>query len=111
MAVRSQGAEIRCTGCSDAPHLPHRAGVLDGIRELSRADAQPSNRQVAPAFAGISDPVILKPLSRLQRLGLIETRGGGQDAQGAPNQWCLTEKGHSSPPRCAPTISADWRPA
>ncbi len=90
-AARLQGAEDPLQGVS--MRLTYRtARVLDGIREFSKMDAQPSNRQVA-TFAGISDPgQISKLLSRLQRLGLIETRGGGH-AQGAPNQWCLTEKG------------------
>ncbi len=91
VAVHSRGAEDPLQGVP--MRLTYRtARVLDGIREFSKMDAQPSNRQVA-TFAGISDPgQISKLLSRLQRLGLIETRGGGH-AQGAPNQWCLTEKG------------------
>jgi AcrR family transcriptional regulator len=68
------------------------AQVLEGVGELSQEGAYPSNREIA-AFAGISDPgQISKLLRRLERLGLLENRGGGH-AQGEPNAWRLTATG------------------
>ncbi len=73
--------------------LTHRtATVLEGIAELGRRGADPSNRQVA-AFAGVTDPgQISKLLRRLERLGLLVNTGAGH-AKGEPNGWALTEKG------------------
>jgi DNA-binding MarR family transcriptional regulator len=52
-----------------------------------------SNRQVASA-AGITDQgQISKLLSRLHTLGLIEN-AGGDHAQGEPNAWTLSPRGH-----------------
>jgi AcrR family transcriptional regulator/DNA-binding MarR family transcriptional regulator len=51
-----------------------------------------SNREVA-AFSGVLDQgQISKLLARLQRLELVENRGGGQ-SRGAANAWYLTERG------------------
>jgi DNA-binding MarR family transcriptional regulator len=62
--------------------------VLSAIRERPRA----SNRQVANG-AGIADQgQISKLLSRLEGLGLIENVDRVQ-GKGAPNEWCLTERG------------------
>jgi AcrR family transcriptional regulator len=62
--------------------------VLTAIRERPRA----SNRGVADA-AGIADQgQISKLLSRLESLGLIENVDHLQ-SKGAPNEWCLTERG------------------
>ncbi len=45
--------------------------------------------------AGIVDQgQISKLLTRLQRLGLVENRGGGA-ARGAPNAWTLTGRGRA----------------
>lgn len=62
--------------------------VLTAIREHPGA----SNRAVADG-AGISDQgQISKLLSRLERLDLIENIDRAQ-SKGAPNEWCLTERG------------------
>jgi hypothetical protein len=62
--------------------------VLTAIKEHAGA----SNREVATG-AGISDQgQISKLLSRLEGLGLIENVDQTQ-AKGAPNEWCLTERG------------------
>jgi AcrR family transcriptional regulator len=62
--------------------------VLTAIREHPRA----SNREVANG-AGIADQgQISKLLSRLERLELIENVDHAQ-SKGAPNEWCLTERG------------------
>jgi AcrR family transcriptional regulator len=62
--------------------------VLTAIREHPEA----SNREVANG-AGIADQgQISKLLSRLEGLGLIENVDQTQ-SKGAPNQWCLTERG------------------
>jgi AcrR family transcriptional regulator/DNA-binding MarR family transcriptional regulator len=62
--------------------------VLTAIMEQPRA----SNRQVAEG-AGIADQgQISKLLSRLERLGLIENLDR-LSGKGAPNEWCLTERG------------------
>jgi AcrR family transcriptional regulator len=51
-----------------------------------------SNRMVATG-GGIKDEgQMSKLLSRLERLGLIENRGGGQD-RGGPNAWHITRRG------------------
>lgn len=73
--------------------LTHRtARVLEGIAELSRGGADPSNREVA-TFAGVTDPgQISKLLRRLERLGLLVNTGAGH-AKGEPNAWVLTPKG------------------
>lgn len=64
------------------------ARVLEGVQEHPGA----SNRQVAD-HAGIGDPgQVSKLLRRLERLELLENRGGGH-ALGEPNQWRLTAKG------------------
>lgn len=66
------------------------ARVLEGLRERPGA----SNREVADD-AGIGDPgQVSKLLHRLERLGLLENRGGGH-GQGEPNKWVLTVKGES----------------
>jgi len=62
--------------------------VLSAIRERPLA----SNRVVADG-AGIADQgQISKLLSRLEGLGLIENMDRLQ-GKGAPNEWCLTERG------------------
>ncbi|HEX4838758.1 MAG TPA: TetR family transcriptional regulator [Solirubrobacteraceae bacterium] len=62
--------------------------VLTAIREHPGA----SNREVATG-AGIADQgQISKLLSRLERLDLIENVDQAQ-SKGAPNEWCLTERG------------------
>jgi AcrR family transcriptional regulator len=64
------------------------------VRVLNALAARPraSNREVADG-AGISDQgQISKLLARLERLQLIENVGEGQP-RGAPNRWCLTERG------------------
>jgi predicted transcriptional regulator len=62
--------------------------VLTAIREHPGA----SNREVADG-AGIADQgQISKLLSRLEGLGLIENVDHVQ-SKGAPNEWCLTERG------------------
>jgi AcrR family transcriptional regulator len=64
------------------------------IRTLEVISQQPgiNNRMVADA-SGIKDQgQISKLLSRLERLGLIENRGLGQD-RGAPNAWHITRRG------------------
>lgn len=69
--------------------LTHRT-----IRVLVAIDAHPgaSNREVA-TFADVLDQgQISKLLARLQRLGLVQNRGGGQ-SRGAANAWHLTERG------------------
>ncbi len=66
--------------------------VLEGVEELSREGAHPSNRQIG-AFADIGDAgQISRLLRRLERLGLLENQGGGH-ALGEPNAWHLTAKG------------------
>jgi AcrR family transcriptional regulator len=63
------------------------------VRVLMAVAAAPgaSNREVG-GEAGIADQgQISKLLTRLARLGLIETRG--PTARGAPNAWVLTDKG------------------
>jgi hypothetical protein len=67
--------------------------VLEGIAELSGSGSDPSNREVA-AFAGVTDPgQISKLLRRLEGLRLLVNNGAGH-AQGEPNAWALTSKGH-----------------
>jgi len=62
--------------------------VLTAIRERPGA----SNREVADG-AGIADQgQISKLLSRLERLDLIENVDQAQ-SKGAPNEWCLTDRG------------------
>jgi AcrR family transcriptional regulator len=62
--------------------------VLESVREYPGA----SNRQVADR-AGIGDAgQVSKLLRRLERLGLLENRGGGH-AHGEPNAWWLSAKG------------------
>lgn len=62
--------------------------VLTAIKEHPGA----SNREVADG-AGIADQgQISKLLSRLEGLGLIENIDHAQ-SKGAPNEWCLTERG------------------
>jgi AcrR family transcriptional regulator len=62
--------------------------VLTAVREHPGA----SNREVADG-AGIADQgQISKLLSRLEGLGLIENVDQSQ-SKGAPNEWCLTERG------------------
>jgi AcrR family transcriptional regulator len=62
--------------------------VLTAIREHPGA----SNREVADG-AGISDQgQISKLLARLEGLGLIENVDQAQ-SKGAPNEWCLTQRG------------------
>jgi AcrR family transcriptional regulator len=62
--------------------------VLTAIREHAGA----SNREVADG-AGIADQgQISKLLSRLEGLGLIQNIDHAQ-SKGAPNEWCLTERG------------------
>jgi DNA-binding MarR family transcriptional regulator len=62
--------------------------VLTAIREHPGA----SNREVADG-AGIADQgQISKLLARLERLELIENVDQAQ-SKGAPNEWCLTERG------------------
>jgi AcrR family transcriptional regulator len=110
--VSVQGAPMPPAASGDDPlqgvtmRLTYRtARVLEGVGEHAGA----SNRQVAD-HAGIADPgQISKLLRRLERLGLLENRGGGH-AQGEPNEWRLTAKGelvtegirmHASQPRKA----------
>lgn len=62
--------------------------VLVSIAELPGA----SNREIALA-SGIADPgQISKLMTRLERLGLVENRGQGQE-RGAANAWHLTARG------------------
>jgi AcrR family transcriptional regulator len=64
------------------------ARVLEGVGRRPGA----SNRQVGE-YAGIADAgQISKLLARLQRLGLLENRGGGR-AKGAANAWALSSTG------------------
>ncbi len=64
------------------------ARVLDGVGRQPGV----SNREVGE-YAGIADAgQISKLLARLQRLGLLENRGGGR-AKGAANAWALTPVG------------------
>jgi AcrR family transcriptional regulator len=64
------------------------ARVLEGVGRQPGA----SNRQVGE-YAGIADAgQISKLLARLQRLGLLENRGGGR-AKGTANAWALTPTG------------------
>lgn len=64
------------------------ARVLEGIQSHPGA----SNRQVADQ-AGIGDPgQVSRLLRRLERIGLLDNRGGGH-VQGEPNAWQLTAEG------------------
>ncbi len=64
------------------------ARVLEGVGRRPGA----SNREVGE-YAGVADAgQISKLLARLQRLGLLENRGGGR-AKGAANAWALTPVG------------------
>ncbi len=64
------------------------ARVLDGVGRQPGV----SNREVGE-YAGVADAgQISKLLARLQRLGLLENRGGGR-AKGAANAWALTPVG------------------
>jgi AcrR family transcriptional regulator len=99
-ATASAGGHAATPGTEPDPlhQVPMRltyrtARVLGVIAELSAsADVSPSNREVA-ARAGITDAgQVSKLLRRLQRLGLLENRGGGH-AQGEPNAWVLTVQG------------------
>jgi DNA-binding MarR family transcriptional regulator len=66
--------------------------VLMAIAEVDGRGSHPSNRQVADG-AGITDQgQMSKLLTRLHRLGLIESAGEGS-ARGGPNAWALTERG------------------
>jgi AcrR family transcriptional regulator/DNA-binding MarR family transcriptional regulator len=69
--------------------LTHRT-----VRVLASIGAQPgaSNREVAALAEILDQGQISKLLARLQRLELVENKGGGQ-TRGAANSWQLTERG------------------
>ncbi|HEX5308609.1 MAG TPA: TetR family transcriptional regulator [Solirubrobacteraceae bacterium] len=62
--------------------------VLSAIRERPSA----SNREVADGAGIVDQGQISKLLARLEGLGLIENVDRVQ-GKGAPNEWCLTERG------------------
>lgn len=62
--------------------------VLSSIRERPNA----SNREVADGAGIVDQGQISKLLARLEGLGLIENVDRVQ-GKGAPNEWCLTERG------------------
>jgi AcrR family transcriptional regulator len=64
------------------------------VRVLVVIGTQPgaSNREIAEGSGIIDQGQISKLLTRLQRLELVENRGGGQ-LRGAANAWYLTERG------------------
>ncbi len=92
-------ARRRARGTAGAPSRDPLEGLqmrltYRTVRVLVVIGTQPgaSNREIAEG-SGITDQgQISKLLTRLQRLELVENRGGGQE-RGAANAWYLTERG------------------